>query len=259
MSQQTSDQVLRIADANNRVHGQRLLSRPRDPLTAKLSSDAPAWASHHPHVNAGHQPMSSSETLVSLIVGVCQQDPERWRQFDAIYRPMLMEYLRRQRLPEFDADDVIEEIYVKLLGKIHTYDRARCSFRIWLFRVARNALIDHARRLASRKKALDGWVFNVLRATPSDSVRMEEEWTRLHRERILKHALKTVRARVSSRVWACFAQRVFQNHPAADIGRDLNLKPNAVYVNACRVMKLVRTFCEDFDEDMSHAFESDLS
>ena len=35
MRQRTLDQVLRIAGANNRVHGQRLLSRPRDLLTAK--------------------------------------------------------------------------------------------------------------------------------------------------------------------------------------------------------------------------------
>ena len=53
-------------------------------------------------------------------------------------------------------------------------------------------------------------------------------------------------------------QRVFQNHPAAEIACDLNREPNAVYVNACCVMKLVRTFCKDFDKDMSHAFESDL-
>ncbi len=260
MSQRTLDQVLRIAGANNRVLGQRLLSRPRDPVTAKLSSDAPARAGHHHHhVNAGRKLMSSSETLVSLIVGVCQQDPERWRQFDGIYRPMLLAYLRKQGLKEFDANDVVQDIFVKLLGRIHTYKREKCSFRSWLYSVAHNALIDHARRLASRKRALDGWVLNVLRATPSDSVRMEEEWAAMHRERILKHALKVVRARVSSRVWACFVQRVFHNHPAAEIARDLNLEPNAVYVNACRVMKLVRTFCEDFDEDMSHAFESDLS
>ena len=55
----------------------------------KLSGDVPAGASHHPHVNAGHRHMSNTDTLVSVIVGVCQQDPERWRQFDAIYRPML--------------------------------------------------------------------------------------------------------------------------------------------------------------------------
>jgi RNA polymerase sigma factor (sigma-70 family) len=246
MRQRTLDQVLRIAGANNRVHRQRLLSRPRDLVTAKLSSDAPVRASYYQHVNAGHKLMSSSETLVSLIVGVCQQDPERWRQFDGIYRPMLLAHLRKQGLKEFDANDVVQDIFVKLLGKIDTYNREKCSSRSWLYSVAHKALIDHACRLASRKKALDGWVLNVLRAAPSDSVRMEEEWTAMHRERILKHALKVVRARVSSRVWACFVQRVFQNHPAAEIARDLNLEPNAVYVNACRVMKLVRTFLRRF-------------
>jgi DNA-directed RNA polymerase specialized sigma24 family protein len=185
MRQRPFDQVLRIAGANNRAHGQRLLSRPRDPITAKLSSDAPSRASHHPHVKVGRKTMLSSETLVSLIDGVRQQDPERWRQFDGIYRPMLHGYLRKQGLKECDASDVVQDIFVKLLGKIDTYDRARCSFRTWLFRVAHNALVDAARRRASRKKALDGWVLNVLRATPSDSVRMEEEWTVMHRERIL--------------------------------------------------------------------------
>ena len=148
---------------------------------------------------------------------------------------------------------------MKLLGKIHTYDREKCSFRTWLFSVAHNTLIDQARRRASRKKALDGWVANVLRATPSDSVRMEEDWTAIHREKILRHALRDVRARVSSKAWACFEQRLFRDRPAAEIARDLDIEPNAVYVNACRVMKLVRAICEEFDEDMSHAFESDLS
>jgi hypothetical protein len=37
------------------------------------------------------------ETLVSLIIGVCQQDPERWRQFDAIYAETLV-YRRKAML-----------------------------------------------------------------------------------------------------------------------------------------------------------------
>ena len=256
MTQRTSDQVLRLDGANNRVFSQPGFSSHSEWVAVKLPA-APVRTSHH--VNAGLNHMSTSETLVSLIVGVCQQDPERWRQFDAIYRPMLMAYMRKQGLREHDASDVVQDIFVKLLGKIHTYDRAKCRFRSWLYSVAHNALIDRARRLASGRRALDGWVLNVLKESPSDSVRMEEEWTTLHRERILKHALKVVRARVSSRVWACFVQRILQNHPAADIARDLDLEPNAVYVNACRAMKLVRKVCEEFEEDVSHAFESDLS
>jgi len=38
------------------------------------------------HFNRGRRPMSRSATRVSVIVGVCRNDPERWREFDAIYR-----------------------------------------------------------------------------------------------------------------------------------------------------------------------------
>ena len=203
--------------------------------------------------------MSSAETRVSVIVGVCRQDPERWREFDAIYRPILMAFLNNRGLKESEANDVVQDIFVKLLGKIHSYDRAQCKFRTWLFSLAHNTLIDHARRRAAYAKALDGWVVHVLRANPSESLRMAEEWIRIHRERILQHALKQVRARTSTKVWACFEQRLLRNRPAAEIAAELKLEPNVVYVYASRVLKHVRTACEEFDEDISHAFESNVS
>ena len=61
-----------------------------------LLKQQPAGAGHHAHVKPGHRHMSNTDTLVSVIDGVCQQDPERWRQFDSIYRPMLVAYLRKQ-------------------------------------------------------------------------------------------------------------------------------------------------------------------
>ena len=70
----------------------------RAPARHILFEEEAAEAGHHPHVNAGHQTMSNTDTRVSVIVGVCQQDPERWREFDAIYRPMLFAYLRKQGL-----------------------------------------------------------------------------------------------------------------------------------------------------------------
>jgi len=199
--------------------------------------------------------MSSTDTRVSVIVGVCQKDPERWREFDSIYRPMLFAFLRKRGLNESDANDVVQEIFVKLLAKIHTYDREKFKFRSWLFSVAHNTLIDHARRRATHQKAVDGWAGQMLSATPTDSVRMTEEWVRIHREKILEHALKTVRARTSSRVWACFEQRLLRNRPAALIAAALNIEPNAVYVNASRVLKQVRAVCDEFDEDISVGFE----
>jgi RNA polymerase sigma-70 factor (ECF subfamily) len=213
---------------------------------------------HHAHVNAGQHHMASADTRVSVLVGVCQRDPDRWREFDAIYRPILLAYLCARGLNDSDATDVVQDIFVKLLGKMHAYDRTQCRFRTWLFRVAHNALIDQARRQASYKKALDGWAAHVLRATPADSIEMEQEFHKVHLEKILAHALKVVRTRVSSKSWACFEQRLLKNRPAAEIAADLKIEPNAVYVYASRVMKLVGDVCEEFDEDISHAFESDV-
>ena len=127
-----------------------------------------ARARHHSRVKDGRTLMSNSDTRGSVIYGVCQHDPERWREFDAIYRPMLMAFLRKQRLNDSDANDVIQETFIKLLKKIQTYDPLKCRFRSWLFSVAHNTLIDFARRRASEKKAVDGWVINVLQATPSE-------------------------------------------------------------------------------------------
>jgi RNA polymerase sigma-70 factor (ECF subfamily) len=204
--------------------------------------------------------MSDMETRASVIVGVCQQDPQRWREFDAIYRPILKAYLLKHGLRESEASDVVQDIFVKLLDKIHTYDRTRCRFRSWLFRVAQNSLIDYIRRRASYKKALDGWAVNMLREIETNSVKMEQEWTKFHREKILRHALRVVRAQVSSRAWGCFVGRLIDNRPAEEIARELGIEQtNVVYVNACRVLKKVRAVCEEFDEDISHGLESDLS
>jgi RNA polymerase sigma factor (sigma-70 family) len=203
--------------------------------------------------------MSSTETRVSVIAGVCQQDPERWREFDSIYGPMLFAYLPRRGLKEPDASDVVQDIFVKLLGKIHTYDRARSKFRTWLFSLAHNTLIDHARRRASDQKALDGWVVHLLRASDSDSLKMAEEFVRIHREQILDHALKTIGARTSSKAWACFEQRLLRDRPAAEIAAELKLEPKVVYVYASRVLKQVRSLCAAFGEDISHGFEPDVS
>lgn len=203
--------------------------------------------------------MSSPPTRVSVIAGVCQQDPERWREFDAIYRPILFAYLRKQGLKELEAEDIISDIYLKLLAKIQTYDRTKCRFRAWLFTVAQNTLVDYLRRRAAFNKAVDGWAEHVLHADVTDSVKREEEFTRIHREKILSHALKVVRAQVSPKVWACFEQRLLRDRPGAAIGQDLGLEPNTVYVHACRVLTKVRAVCEEFDEDISHAFESDVS
>jgi RNA polymerase sigma-70 factor, ECF subfamily len=46
----------------------------------------------------------------------------------------------------WDAEDVTQEVFVKLFTGLRQYDPVRAAFSAWMLRVARNAAIDHLRR-----------------------------------------------------------------------------------------------------------------
>ena len=45
-----------------------------------------------------------------------------------------------------DAEDLVQDVFLRLIRSAHTFDPQRASFRTWLFRIARNRCIDIGRR-----------------------------------------------------------------------------------------------------------------
>lgn len=45
-----------------------------------------------------------------------------------------------------EAEDLTQEVFIKIFQTLRTYDAAQGSFPTWLHRVARNHLVDHYRR-----------------------------------------------------------------------------------------------------------------
>ncbi|AMV37780.1 RNA polymerase sigma factor [Planctomyces sp. SH-PL62] len=195
---------------------------------------------------------TEADTRASIIEGVRDQEPDRWREFYEIYKPMLLAYFRKQGLPEGDASDLVQEVFLKLLKKIQTYDRSRTRFRTWLFTVARHTLIDQARRRNSQKKALDGWVSQVLATREDEEERQRREFEYSHHRRILQFAFAEVRRRKSERVWACFELSVVHGRTGAQVAEELGLKTDAVYVNSWRVLQDVKELCRRYDEELKH-------
>lgn len=52
------------------------------------------------------------------------------------------------------AEDVLQEVLLKIWQQRHRFDPARAGFATWAFAIARNAAIDHRRALARRESAL---------------------------------------------------------------------------------------------------------
>lgn len=197
-------------------------------------------------------PITDTPTRVSIIEGVRGRGPDRWVEFYAIYKPMLVGYFRKQGLSDGDAQDMVQEVFLKLCKRIHTYDRERTRFRTWLFTVARNTLIDRARRDQTQRHAVDGWVKRVLEEATGDEERQRREFERSHHTRILQYAFEKVRRRSSERVWNCFEMSVIQGKPGAEVAAELGVSANVVYVNSWRVLQNVKDLCRRYDEDLKH-------
>lgn len=64
-----------------------------------------------------------------------------WKQFSR----QLLQFLRRRVDDPVDAEDILQDVFLKVHTRMHTLkDTGRLA--PWLYRIARNALIDHERR-----------------------------------------------------------------------------------------------------------------
>jgi RNA polymerase sigma-70 factor (ECF subfamily) len=195
-----------------------------------------------------------TETNVSLLLRVRNpNDARSWREFVALYEPLLLSYVRSRGLTEHDARDVVQQIFIALLKALPTFElnKTRGRFRTWLWQIASNAIADWARRQRRQTKAETHWLEQLSTTDADDSQQREAEWRDEYRKYILEKVLKRVREKTQPKTWACFEQHLKLGRPGAEVAAELGMTPNAVYVSAARVLAKVRQMClDEFSEEL---------
>src|ERR1700682_3808498 len=113
-----------------------------------------------------------TQTRVSLIHPVRNRaDAVAWGEFFSIYRPLLFAYVRKRGVAQHDAADIVQDVLARLVPALahFEFDARRGRFLTWLWSVTHNALVDWARRRASRDRAERGWVEQHKLLAESDS------------------------------------------------------------------------------------------
>ena len=89
-----------------------------------------------------------------------------------------------------EAEDLTQEVFIKVFQTLRTYDAAQGAFSTWLNRVARNHLVDHYRR--TRKDRLTSSIDEdavQIEARPSQSTSPTEQVESRERRELLQAAL----------------------------------------------------------------------
>jgi RNA polymerase sigma-70 factor (ECF subfamily) len=81
-----------------------------------------------------------------VIARAAKGDAVAFGEIYAHSAPHVRRYVRTIVWNTWDAEDVTQDVFVKILTGLGQYDPGRASFSAWTLRVARNAAIDHLRR-----------------------------------------------------------------------------------------------------------------
>jgi RNA polymerase sigma factor (sigma-70 family) len=181
-------------------------------------------------------------TRVTLLTQL-RQDPSDqagWDEFVERYGRHIYRWCRQWKLQDADAEDVTQDILVKLTLKLRAfeYDPSR-SFRGWLKTVAHHAWrdFDDSRRRA--QPAGDSQVQELILTLEAreDLARKLEEAFDLE---LLEAAKVRVRLRVATHTWEAFRLMALEGLPVTEAAARVHLQVAMVYVAKSKVQKMLQ-------------------
>lgn len=87
--------------------------------------------------------------IARAVIRAKSGDQEAIRFLYVRYKDNIYGYVLSMIRDHHEAEDVTQQVFLKLMGVIHKYEPRQVPFTSWLLRVARNVAVDHLRRQRS--------------------------------------------------------------------------------------------------------------
>lgn len=192
-------------------------------------------------------------TRPSLLARLRNQDDSKawhhgWEEFFALYNPVIYRRAIKSGLRPEDAEDVVQEIVVGVAKKLPAfcYDPKRCSFKTWLFRIARNKIADQFRRQGRQAQFYEvhseASEAAALEIADPNALSPDKEWDFAFETILRRAAIEYVTQRVKPMTMRLYLFHVVEGHSVKETVahfRDSQVKSTDVHLAKHRVQKMV--------------------
>jgi len=185
----------------------------------------------------------NSETPQSLLDGLKQQDDQAWERFVEIVGTVMYARCRASGLIDVDAADLVQETFIKVRGGIDDFTRhGTGSFRGWLNRIRKNAVIDFTRKRARTFQASGDSDIRDQLNNYADDIDEQTSLSPVDPDYVLivRQALKVIESDFQPRAIQAFQMMNIDDLTAAEVAEKLGMTANAVRQAAYRVRQRLR-------------------
>lgn len=194
---------------------------------------------------------STNDTRESLILRLpSQSDALAWQEFTAIYEPMIYRFARKRGLQDADARELVQNVLVAVARAVERWqpDTEKGRFRSWLFRIARNQLINmvQQRRLDAACGGTDEWISIGQIDSPSNG---HSQQLADYRRELFRIAAAHVRDCFHETTWEAFWRTSVLEEACETVAHELNISIGAVYIARSRVIHRLKQVIQQWERD----------
>lgn len=185
-------------------------------------------------------------TPLTLLEELREGGNTAWGEFDSLFRPMIVAWLRRYRLEANDLEDVTQDVMTRLLVGFQTFEHngRLGAFRTWLRTVTANC----ANRFLKRNgvsKSVNADLQSMAQQLEDPNSDLSHKFNDAHDAYLLRELLNRISGEFADSTVDAFRKHVVSGVSAGDTATELGTTVAAVYTAKSRVLKRLRELTGD--------------
>jgi RNA polymerase sigma factor (sigma-70 family) len=185
-------------------------------------------------------PESASKRTSLLMRLRDPQDSPAWRDFVALYAPVIYRLARRHGLPDSDAADFTQNILqaVPTATERLQVDPGPGTFRGWMFSLVHPRLTELLQRQKNTATGNSKWWTDGQpeAGTPSPA----DVWKEEHRRQLVVLAAEKAKVVFTGPAWLAFEQTALLGRDQAEVAKELGTSVGSVHAARCRVQAKIQ-------------------
>ena len=190
-------------------------------------------------------------TTCATLLARLRHDPSNeaaWNEFVEHYGRHIYRWCRQWGLQDADAEDVTQEILLKLARKLRDFVyNPESSFRGWLKTVAHHAWRDFVDN-QKRRTVADDQLWELIQSAEAREDLLQKLEEAFDYE-LLEAAKLQVRLRVAPHTWEAFHLVAIEGLPVEEVAAKVSLQVAMVYVAKSKVQKMLREEIRKLESD----------